>query len=240
MPDDRFNRMKILYGEAACRRIASSRVLLCGLGAVGGFALEILARSGVGCFLIADSDTFDISNVNRQIGALDSTIGMRKTLAMRDRVLDINPEARVECFDRFIDAETVSQLLEYGPDIVVDAIDTIASKILLMKEAVLRDIKLVSSMGAARKTDAGCVKTCALPKTHSCPVAFKIRKELRRAGFDARFACVFSDEVPGDGSHIASGSENSKKIIGSSPSVTALFGVMLADLAIREILKDVV
>jgi Dinucleotide-utilizing enzymes involved in molybdopterin and thiamine biosynthesis family 1 len=230
--------MEILYGADVCKRLAQSRVLVCGLGAVGGYALEILARSGVGNFMIADSDVFDITNVSRQIGALESTVGKSKTQVMRARVLDINPAANVECFDSFIDANTIPQMLEYRPDIIVDAIDTIASKISLMQAAISCDIKLVASMGAARKTDASRVKTCVLPKTNSCPVAFKIRKELRRAGLKAKFNCVYSDEIPSEESHVASGSENSKKVIGSSPAITALFGVMLADLAIKEILND--
>lgn len=236
---DRFSRMRILYGEEACFKLASSRVLVCGLGAVGGFALEILARSGIGSFYIADADTFDETNINRQLGALSSTVGKRKTEVWRDRILDVNPSAKAEIFDSFIDASTVPALLDLKPDLIIDAIDTIASKILLMKEAFLRDIKLVSSMGAARRTDVTKVKAAPLAKTACCPVAFRIRKELRREDIKANYACVYSQEVASDGSHVSGGSGNSKKIIGSSPAVTGIFGIMLADLGIKELLRDV-
>ena len=230
--------MEILFGSGACRRLSEARVLLCGLGAVGGFAAEILARSGVGRFLLADSDAFDATNVNRQIGALESTIGRRKTEVMRARILDINPEADVSTSDTFIDETSIPGLLEWRPCVAVDAIDTIASKISLMEAAFSGDIRLVASMGAARRTDAGRVKTGPLSRTHSCPVASRIRKGLRALGSPADFPCVFSDEAPSPQSHLAWGGADSKKIIGSSPAVTAVFGVMLADLAIREILND--
>lgn len=240
MDGDRFSRTRVLYGDGACRALSSSRALVCGLGAVGGFACEILARMGVGGFLLADCDAFELSNINRQIGALTSTVGRRKTDVQRDRILDINPSASVEVFDGFVDAESVGGLLGWRPDVVVDAIDTISSKSLLALRSAEAGLRLVASMGAARRKDPSKIKTAPISKTFGCPVASAVRKALRRGGAGGEFMCVFSDECACESSHVESGGADSRKIIGSSPEVTAVFGVRLAGLAISELLKDAV
>lgn len=233
--DQRFSRTRILMGDEACDALARSNVLVCGLGAVGGFALEMLARMGVGSFILADCDCFEISNINRQICALESTIGTRKTETARRRVLEINPGAHIEVFDTFIDESTIPELFATSPAVAVDAIDTVESKISLMRLAPDCDIKLVSSMGAARKTDPSMVKTAPLSKTRACPLAAKIRKTLRTEGRPSDFMCVYSDELPAPDSHLCGGS---RKVIGSSPLVTSTFGIRLAHLAVSAILED--
>lgn len=241
MSDNRFLRFNILMGDSACQKLASAKVLVCGVGAVGGFAVEILARCGVGNFLIADCDKFELSNINRQICALESTLGMSKTQVQKNRILDINPAANVEIFDGFIDKNSIPKLLEYRPDVLTDAIDTISSKIELIKSAILSDIYVVSSMGAARRTDASFIKTASLSKSFGCPMAARVRKDLRAQNVDiSKCECVFSDESAKPESHIQSGAGSAKKIMGSSPIVTSIFGIRLADLAISKILKDVV
>lgn len=239
MSDERFSRLGILIGEAACERLRSAKILVCGLGAVGGMAVEILARCGVGSFVLADCDCFEISNINRQICALESTLGKPKVEVQKARILDINPKACVNTFHGFIDEGTIPQLLAEKPDIVVDAIDSISSKVSLIKGAILSDIKIVSSMGAARRRDAGLIKTASLKKSHGCPMASEVRKRLRAQGVDlSACECVFSDEQPSKDSHFTG--EASAKILGSSPVITAIFGVRLADLAISNLLKDAV
>lgn len=241
MSDDRFLRFNILMGSAACDKLKDAKVLVCGIGAVGGFAVEILARCGVGNFIIADCDVFDVSNINRQICALESTVGKSKVEVQKQRILDINPYANVEIFNGFIDENTIPQLLLNKPDIIVDAIDTISSKISLIKSAISSDISIVSSMGAARRCDASFIKTASLKKSFGCPMASRIRKLLRAENVDfSACMCVFSDEPTNDESHVQSSSKSQKKIMGSSPIITSIFGVRLADLAISNLLKNAV
>ena len=232
---DRFLRTEILYGEDFLRKLKAAKFLVCGAGAVGGFAIEALARMGAGSFIIADCDEFEESNINRQLGALSSTIGMKKTEAWRDRILQINPFAKVEIADCFIDKNTVSQLLGAGADVAVDAIDTLASKFELLKEAHLRGAKIVSSMGAARRKNPESVKCAPVLKTKGCPLASRIRKSFRALGLKPSFMCVYSDEACEDSTHRASGSAESKKVVGSGVVVTGIFGLMLANLAVKEL-----
>lgn len=239
MSDDRFSRFGILVGDGACAKLRGAKVLVCGLGAVGGFALEILARCGVEDFVLADGDTFELSNLNRQICALESTLGRPKAEVERERVLDINPAARVEVFPNFIDDENLAFLLGKRPDVVVDAIDSLPAKISLIKGALLSDIKLVSSMGAARRLCADFIKTAPLKKSHGCPMAAEIRRRLRAQGVDfSACECVFSDEPAAGNSHLRGGP--GERVLGSYAAVTSIFGIRLADLAISSLLRDVV
>jgi len=232
-----FSRSAILYGEAAQDKFRRARVAVCGTGAVGTFAVEALARMGIGGFRLFDSDTVDVSNINRQLCALHSTLGMKKAEVVCARILDINPEADVKTFDFFICAETLESVFGERPDVIVDAIDSLAPKSLLIKEAVLRGVPIVSSMGAARKIDPLKIKVGDIFDTRVCPVAARIRRELRGAGMSKSCMCVYSEEAVSEKSHLKSGAENTKKIIGSTPVVTGAFGLVLANLAVGEILS---
>ncbi|MBO7521494.1 MAG: ThiF family adenylyltransferase, partial [Opitutales bacterium] len=203
---DRFLRTEILYGADFLRRLKDAKFLICGAGAVGGFAIEALARMGAGGFIIADCDEFEESNINRQLGALSSTLGKKKTEVWRGRILQINPFAKVEIADCFIDKNTIPQLLGAGADVAVDAIDTVASKFELLKEAHLRGAKIVSSMGAARRKNPESAKCAPILKTHGCPLASRIRKSFRSLGLKPDFMCVYSDEPCEGSTHRASGS----------------------------------
>lgn len=241
MSDDRFSRFGILVGGGACAKLKGAKILVCGLGAVGGFAAEILARCGVGNFVLADCDTFELSNINRQICALESTLGKPKVEVQKARILDINPDAKVDTFFGFIDENSASKLLDSKPDAVIDAIDSISSKISLISMALSRDIKLVSSMGAARRLNADYIKTAPLGKSRGCPMAAEIRKRLRAKGVDfSACDCVFSDEPPLRDSHLNAAGESAGRVLGSYPVITSIFGIRLADLAILNLLKDVV
>lgn len=232
---DRFLRTEILYGADFLRKLKAAKFLVCGAGAVGGFAIEALARMGAGSFIIADCDVFEESNINRQLGALSSTLGKKKTEVWRGRILQINPFAKVEIADCFIDKNTVPQLLDFGADVAVDAIDTLSSKFELLKEAHLRGAKIVSSMGAARRKNPECVKCAPVFKTQGCPLAARIRKSFRALGLKPGFMCVYSDEACEGSTHRASGSADSKKVVGSGVVVTGIFGLMLANLAVKEL-----
>ncbi len=228
-----FSRSAMLYGDEAQKKIESASVMVCGVGAVGTFALEALARVGVGNFILVDSDVVEITNINRQLCALHSTLGKSKTLVMRDRILDINPRAKVELFDEFIDARNVEKFVGLSPSVIVDAIDSISSKVELAVLALNRGVPIVSSMGAARKTDPSLVETSELFKTKNCPLASRMRKEMRARGFKKAQMCVYSTELVSSESRV----EGEKKIIGSTPVVTGIFGLFLAQLALAEIIK---
>lgn len=232
---DRFSRTEVLYGAQFFKKLRSANFLVCGVGAVGGFALEALARTGAQNFVIADSDVFEKSNINRQLGAITSTLGAKKTEVWKHRILEINPLANVEIADFFIDEGTIPSLLDCGADVVVDAIDTVKSKFELLKEAHLRGLKIVSSMGAARRKNPENVKCAKISKTTVCPLASSIRKSFRKMNLKPDFMCVYSDELCEASTHLASGSNTSKKIVGSGAVVTGVFGLMLANLAMKEL-----
>ena len=234
MSNEQFSRSAILYGEQAQKKIESASVMVCGVGAVGTFAIEALARVGVGRFILVDSDCVAISNINRQLCALHSTLGKSKTAVMGERIKDINPNAVVETFDEFIDASNVSHFVEMRPSVIVDAIDSISVKAEIVATALALDVPIVSSMGAGRKTDPNLVETLPIFKTYNCPLASRMRKELRQRGIKkADVQCVFSPELTTSQTHISNASE---KIIGSTPMVTGVFGLMLANLALGRII----
>ena len=235
MSDGQFSRSAMLYGMEAQRKIESATVMVCGIGAVGSFATEALARVGVGNFILIDSDVVAKSNINRQLCALHSTIGKSKTEVMQARIMDINPSANVQIFDEFIDATNVSKFVDMQPTVIVDAIDSISVKAELACVAISKKVPIVSSMGAGRKTDPTLVEVSQIFKTYNCPLASRMRKELRLRGLkNADLPCVFSPEMTSTETHINSG--NSEKIIGSTPMVTGVFGLMLANLALGRII----
>jgi len=238
MSSVQFSRSAILYGDAAQKKFGGASAMLFGVGAVGSFAAEVLARVGVGRFILVDADVVDESNINRQLCALHSTIGLPKAEVMKARLLDINPAAKVEAVAKFVDAENAEEFLSERPTVVLDAIDALASKSALIAAALRANVAVVSSMGAARKTDVSKIKEAEIFKTSVCPIAARIRKDLRAAGFKKGNMCVFSTEELSAESHVKSGSAGEKKIIGSTPIVTGSFGLRLAGLAISEILAD--
>ena len=239
MNDKRLMRTKALLGENGVKNLQNATVMVFGLGAVGGYALEGLARAGIGHLILVDFDVFDESNINRQILALSSTIGKKKTEAAKQRVLEINPECNVELEDIFITDENISILLNRDMDYVVDAIDVLKSKCSLMYELYKRKIPFVSSMGAALKTDVSCIKTAKLSQTVNCPMARCIRQNLKKRGADvSKIDCVFSAEqcnLP-EGA-VTKNPHGGKNILGSLPTITAIFGLTIANKIIGDIAK---
>lgn len=192
---DRLTRTRMLLGDKGLSRLQNAAVMVVGLGAVGGYALEALARSGIGRLVLVDFDVFDESNINRQILALTSTVGQKKTEVARRRVLDINPDCIVETRDMFVNADTLPQLLDIPVDFVVDAIDALNPKCCLMEALYERGIPFISSMGAALKTDPSFIKCGTLSASKNCGLAKFIRKRLRKRGLEiSRINCVYSDE----------------------------------------------
>jgi tRNA threonylcarbamoyladenosine dehydratase len=191
-----FSRNELAIGKEGLDILKNSTVAVLGIGGVGSFAAESLARSGVGRLVLVDKDDVDITNVNRQIIALLSTVGQQKVELMRDRIKDINPNCEVIALKMFYTEETYEQFFEHGLDFVIDASDTIIYKIHLMKECLQRKIPIISSMGAANKMDPTRFQIADISKTHTDPLAKVIRTKLRKEGIYKGIPVVFSDESP--------------------------------------------
>ena len=221
---DRLHRITLLLGNNAVSKLQKSTVMVVGCGAVGSFAIEALARSGIGHLVLIDFDTIEESNINRQLFALDSTIGQSKVMVAKQRVFDINPEITVDVYDTFFDGNTN---IDIKPDFVIDAIDTVSSKIALYKWCFDNHIQFISSMGAARKTDITKIKIDKISKTTVCPLASKIRHIVRDMKI-SDFPVVYSTEN-------ATPQNSGGHEFGSIISVTGTFGLMLADVVIKKL-----
>lgn len=242
-----FSRNELAIGKEGLEIMKNSTVAVLGVGGVGSFAAEALARSGVGRLVLIDKDDVDITNVNRQIIALLSTIGQPKTDLMKERIKDINPDCEVISLKMFYTEETYEQIFEYGLDFVVDASDTIVYKIHLMKECLIRNIPMISSMGAANKMDPTRFQIADISKTHTDPIAKVIRTKLRKEGIKKGIPVVFSDESP------VVIREDVRKVVGkedapirkakmppaSNAFVPSVAGLIMASYVVRELLKDI-
>ena len=240
---DRFTRSRILLGDDGIRRLAEARVLVVGLGAVGSYATEALARSGIGNLLLIDGDNVAESNCNRQLYALSSTIGKPKADVALARVLDINPDCRAESRALFVNGENVGEVLAWKPDIVVDAIDSLDAKVELLAACVSAGIPVFSSMGAARKRNPSLISVADISKTSVCPLASAVRQRLRKMGVKTGITCVFSTEpafpqkdtpAENDPNSLLSGK---RPPLGSLPAITGIFGLNLAHAAMESLLE---
>jgi len=225
---DRFNRITALLGNDAMAKLQNATVMVVGCGAVGSFAVESLARSGVGRIVLIDFDTVEESNINRQLFALESTVGQPKVDVAAARIRDINPDCDVVAIKTFFDDKTE---IDIKPDFVIDAIDTVDSKIALYKWCVAHDVAFAASMGAALKTDVAKVQVAKISKTSVCPLAARVRKLARDAKLPD-FPVVFSTE-PANKSAATLG-----RVFGSIVTVTGSFGLRLANVAIRHIIGE--
>lgn len=239
-----YARTEQLLGPEAVARLAGARVAVFGLGGVGSFAVEALARAGVGHLRLVDYGTVDASNINRQLYALHSTLGCRKVDLAAARVRDINPDAQVDPRPGFVNAETVAALLEGPLDLVVDAIDSLNSKVTLLEAALGLGLPLISSMGAGGRLDGAQVQVADLAETRICPLARMVRLRLRRRGIQGGIPCVFSPEparnvtpyLPQDqGEHFGAGRVRTP--IGTISYLPALFGLRVAQEGLRMLLE---
>lgn len=192
---DQFIRTVALIGNEGLERLKNSKVLVAGIGGVGGYTAEALVRAGVGHIDIVDMDTVSITNINRQLIALHSTVGRKKVDVMRERLLDINPEVQVGAYDLFIDSETVEQFDIAGYDYVADAIDTVSAKLMLIRLCHEAGTPIISSMGTGNKTDPTQFRVDKIKNTQGCPLARIMRKELRKLGLENTLT-VWSPEEP--------------------------------------------
>ena len=232
-------RTSLLLGDEKLKKLQNANVLVVGLGGVGAYAAEMIARSGVGRMTIADADTVSPTNINRQLIALHSTIGKEKSDLMADRLRDINPEIELTVVNRFIKDDETDALLDSDKfDYVVDAIDTLSPKLALIKGSLDRNIPLVSSMGAGAKTDPTKMEICDIAKTHHCPLAHMLRKRLHKIGIRSGFRAVFSPEPVREGAMILCEEQNKKSNTGTISYIPALFGIGCASVVIRGLIDE--
>ena len=195
MPLNEFCRTELLVGEEGIDKLHNSKVIVFGIGGVGSFVVEALTRAGVGNLILVDNDTICISNINRQIHARQSTVGMIKVEAMKERVISINPNCNVEAKQVFITAENISEIIPSDVDYVVDAIDTVTSKLALAEYCYKNNINIISSMGTGNKIDPTQFRVSDVFKTKVCPLAKVMRYELRKRGVK-KLKVVYSEEMP--------------------------------------------
>ena len=231
-------RTELLVGAEGLARLFESSVAVIGLGGVGAYAAEMLCRAGVGHLILLDSDVVSESNKNRQLIALDSTIGKPKIAVLAERLKDINPDVRLTLINCYLEEGGIQQLLgEHKVDFLVDAIDTLAPKIALIKYCVESGIPHVSSMGAGAKFDATAVRLADLSKSYNCPLAYILRKKLRKVGISKGFKVVFSEELPRREAIVAVEERNKKSNVGTISYLPAVFGCVCAQAAVEHLLK---
>lgn len=232
-------RTELLLGDDKLNHIRNAHVLIVGLGGVGAYAAEMIARAGVGTVTIADADRVSESNINRQLIARHSTVGSYKTDLVKERLLDINPNINITAIASYIKDDETDLLLDAAKyDYVVDAIDTLSPKVNLIKGALDRGIPLVSSMGSGAKTDPTQVQISDISKTHHCPLAHMLRKRLHRLGIRQGFHAVFSPEPVREGSMIIAEEVNKKSNVGTISYMPAIFGCFCASVVVRGLIKE--
>ena len=239
--EERFCRTAMLIGEAGLAQLKTARVAVFGIGGVGSFAAEALARAGVGRLVFVDNDAVAASNINRQLAALCSTLGRSKAAVMKERIEDVNPAAEVEIVEEFFLPERAGLFFHGSYDYIVDAIDTVAGKVGLVMAAKERTIPIVSSMGAGNKLDPTKFEVADIYETSVCPLARVMRRELRSRGVEA-LKVVYSTEKPrrplfavqeesaGRGEQVFS-----KQPPGSVSFVPSVAGLILASVVVREL-----
>jgi len=240
---NRFKRTALLLGKENMNRLKRAHVLIVGCGAVGGYAIEALARAGIGQLTIVDFDDVSESNINRQILALDSTVGQKKVRVAQRRIMDINPDCRVQALDMMVGADTVQQIIDLKPDFVIDAIDSLNSKVALIEVLQKEGIPFISSMGAALRTNPADIQITSCKKTMNCPLAFFVRKRLRHRDVDLNFPVVYSKELTHVDCFAKADEPNQKggrvrNQLGSLPTITGIFGLMCAHYVIMQLSKD--
>ena len=233
MTEDFSGRTSLLIGEEGVQILKDSFAVVAGAGAVGGYALEGLVRAGVGHIRVVDSDVFSESNLNRQILATRDTIGRPKTEVAIERARSINPSIEIEELRVMVSKDTVPDILSGSPDILVDAIDTVEHKTALLRYAAENKVRTFSSMGAALHFETSSIKVATLKRTNTCPLAASVRSRLKDIDTSC-ITCVYSQEPvlvkPSERD------ERGKSILGSLPTVPAVFGMTIANEAIRYLL----
>ncbi len=250
---NQFSRTQLLLGDEAMNKLAGSRVAVFGIGGVGGYVCEALIRSGVGAIDLVDDDKVCLTNLNRQIIATRKTIGQYKTQVMKERILDINPDAKVEVHNCFFLPETADDFEFEKYDYVVDAVDTVTAKIALVMKCKEKNVPIISSMGAGNKLDASAFRVADIYKTKVCPLAKVMRRELKKRGVK-KLKVVYSEEMPIKPLEDMSSScktncicppgaqhkcTQRRAIPGSVAFVPSVAGLIIAGEVVKDLIKDV-
>lgn len=231
------NRTELLIGEEKLDRLKKSHVLVAGLGGVGAYAAEQLCRAGVGEMTIIDGDVVELTNKNRQLPALDSTMGIAKAELMAARFRDINPDIKLHVINDFIRDERMIEILDMHPyDYVVDAIDTLAPKIFLIYHSIQKGLPVVSSMGSGGKLDPSKIEVSDISKSYNCKLARMLRKRLHHLGVYKGVKVVFSSEFTDPSAVILSEGQNKKSNVGTISYMPPIFGCFIASVVVRDII----
>jgi len=250
----RFSRTELLIGSNGIATLAAKHVMLCGIGGVGSYAAEALGRAGVGKITLIDFDDICLTNINRQIHALSSTVGLTKVEVMAQRLSDINPDAEIIAVKKFFSAENAAELLTSRPDYLLDAIDHFTAKVALIKFCREMDIPVISSMGAANKIDPTRIHVADISATHNCRMARSMRKILRQNGIEQGVQVVYSTEEHRELSQQANQCgtecicpnreeqafrcEHRRVILGSNSYIPSIFGLTMAGVVINDLLNS--
>ena len=228
MPDQ-FSRTELLIGEEAIKKLNTAKVAIFGIGGVGSFAVEGLARAGIQNFILVDNDIVDITNLNRQIHATHKTIGQYKVDVMKERILDINPNAKVTTYKEFYLPDSTTNILDETVDYIIDAVDTVTAKIELVKQAQALNVPIISAMGSGNKLDPTKFEVTDIYKTSICPLAKVMRKELRARGIES-LKVVYSKEEPIK--------QEKAKVPGSISFVPSVVGMIIAGEVIKDLITE--
>lgn len=239
MAEEWQTRTALLMGEETLGRLSRSTVAVVGVGGVGAYAAEMIARAGVGHLILLDCDVVSPSDKNRQLLATDSAMGRVKVEVMEARLKDINPAVQITKIEDYLTEDNVPQLLGgFKIDFLVDAIDTLAPKLALIEYCVKSGIAHVSSMGSGAKYDATKVRLVDLSKSYNCPLAYIVRKKLRKRGIEKGFKVVFSEELPEREAIVEDAGRNKKSQVGTVSYMPAVFGCVCAQAAIDFLRKN--
>lgn len=226
-------RTALLTGPEVLERLAGMHVLVTGLGGVGAYTAEMLARAGVGEMTLIDGDVIQPSNINRQLLALNSTIGEAKTVLMEQRLKDINPQIKTHTITEYVKDDRMDEILETPFDYVVDAIDTLSPKVFFIAKTVKRGYPLVSSMGSGGKYDPTQIRIADISESYNCKFAYIVRKHLHKLGIQSGFKVAFSPEkVARERVMLVEGERNRKSVVGTISYMPAAFGIAMASVVV--------
>lgn len=239
MKNNWLERTELLIKKEGVEQIQKSNILIVGLGGVGSFAAEFLARAGVGKMTIVDGDDVDLTNINRQIPALNSTIGKMKADVIAERLLDINPQIKLTIIRKFLSPEETYEIVSTEFDYIIDCIDSISPKVNLIVASIRKKVKIISSMGAGGKLDPSKVMIRDISKTRDCTLARTLKKKLKKIGLHKGVRCVFSYEIQDKESVFhTDGSNYKRSFYGTISYMPALFGVYISSEVINKIITN--